>query len=45
MLCVLCVGNFGVGVWGVSDSCLCESLVWVWGSQIVLSLGQFFVGL
>ena len=43
--CVLCVGEFGVGLWGVSVCCVWESLVRVSGSECVLRVGQFSVGL
>jgi len=41
--CVLCVGQFGVCLWGVSVCCLWDSLVWVCGSECVLCVGQFVV--
>ena len=31
------------GIGGVSVCCLWESLVWVWGSECVLCVGQFGV--
>ena len=40
--CVLCVGQFGVGLWVESVCCVWDSLVWVCGSECV---GQFGVGL
>ena len=42
---VLCVGQFGVGLWGLSVCCVWDSLVWVWGSEFVLCVGQFGLGL
>ena len=42
---MLCVGQFGVGLWGVSVCCVWESLVWVWGSEFVLCVGEFGVDL
>jgi len=43
--CLLCVGQFGVGLWGMSLCCVWDSLVWVWGSKFVLCVGQFGAGL
>ena len=43
--CVLCVAQFGVGLWRVSVCCVWESLERVWGSRCVLCVGQFGVGL
>ena len=43
--CVLCVGQFGVGLWGVNVCCVWDSLVWVWGSECVLCVELFVVGL
>ena len=43
--CVLCVGHFGVGLWGVSVCYVWDSLVWVCGSESVPCVGQFGVGL
>ena len=44
--CVLCVGEFGVGLWGVCACCVWESWVWVCGEcVVVLCVGEFVVSL
>ena len=43
--CLLCVGEIGVGLWGVSVCCVWDNLVWVCGSECVLCVRQFGVGL
>ena len=42
---VLCVGQIVVGFGGVSVCCVWDRLVWVCGSECVLCLVQFGVGL
>jgi len=42
---LFCVGQFGEGLWGVSLSCVWESLVWVCGTECVLCVGEFGLGL
>jgi len=42
---VLCVGEFGVVLWGVSVCCAWDCLVWFWVSECLLCVGQFGVGL
>jgi len=43
--CVLCVGQFCVGFRGVSECCVWECLLWIWGIECVLFVGVFGVGL
>jgi len=38
---MLCVGEFVAGFGGVSLCCVWDSLVWDWGSECVLCVGQF----
>ena len=38
-------GAVWCGFGGVSVCCVWDSLVWVWGSECVLCVGQFGVGL
>ena len=40
---LLCVGEFGVGLWGEILCCVWESLVWVCVSECVLCVGEFGV--
>jgi len=42
---VLCLGQFGSGNGGENVCCVLDSLLWVWGSDFMLCMGQFFVSL
>ena len=44
IVCAEC-GTVWCGFGGVSVCCVWDSLVWVWGSECVLCVGQFGVGL
>jgi len=42
-VCAVC-GRVWGGLVGVSLCCMWDSLVWVWGSECVLCVGQFGLG-
>ena len=42
-MCAVC-GTVWCGFVGVSECCVWDSLVWVWGSVYLLCVGQFFGG-
>jgi len=39
------IGRYWGGFGGVSLCCVWESMVWVWGSEFLLCVGQYGVGL
>jgi len=43
-VCVVC-WTLWSGFGGVSECCVWDCLEWVWGSECVLCVGQFCVGL
>ena len=44
-VCAVCVGKFGVGLVGVNFCYEWDSVLWIWGSEFGLCVGQFGVDL